>query len=69
MKEKYLFSQVFMAVIVVFLGISFYMLAGAGLVLGLHAMITPMILVIIAIILLAMLSEIGKLAECSGKKK
>ncbi len=68
-ENRYLQNQVFSVVIVVLLGIVFYILAASGLASGsLNSTITPLLLIIIAITCLALLSEVLKLSCMLSKK-
>jgi hypothetical protein len=60
-RDTYLINQVFSAVIVVILGLTFYIMAVSGLSRGIETTLTPMLLIIIAIVGLALLSEVTKM--------
>lgn len=68
--EGYLLNQVFSVVIVVLLGIIFYILAASGLASGtINTMVASLLLIIISILCVAMLSEITKISCMLSKRK
>lgn len=68
-ENRYLQNQVFSVVIVVLLGITFYIVAASGLASGnLNNTLTPLLLIIIAITCLALLSEVSKISCILSKK-
>jgi len=68
-ENEYLFKQVFSVVVLALLTITFYMLAAGGLAGGIQTTIVPLLLIIIAIICLAIMSEVAKLSCMLSKKK
>ncbi len=69
MQNEYLFKQVFSVVVLALLAVTFYMLAIGGLTSGLESAITPLLLIIIAIIGLSIMSEVAKLNCMLSKKR
>lgn len=67
-ESEYLFKQVFSVVVLALLTVTFYMLVIGGLAGGVENTIVPLLLVIIAIICLAIMSEVAKL-NCMLSKK
>jgi len=56
-------------VVLALLTVTFYMLAAGGLAGGIEATIVPLLLIIIAIICLAIMSEVAKLSCMLSRKK
>ena len=68
-ENEYLFKQVFSVVVLALLTVTFYMLAVGGLASGIETTIVPLLLIIIAIVCLAIMSEVAKLSCMLSKKK
>ena len=68
-ENEYLFKQVFSVVVLALLTVTFYMLAVGGLAGGIETTIVPLLLIIIAIVCLAIMSEVAKLSCMLSKKK
>jgi hypothetical protein len=68
-ENEYLFKQVFSVVIIVLLLVTFYIMVAGSSVTGMGNVITPLLLIIIAIVCLAIMSEVAKLNTILSKRK